>query len=357
MSFYSINDASLAVQTPAELVSQTPTAPPAKKRYVVGLDALRAIAALMVCLFHYTNGMLPKLIVPATKAAFSNGALGVDIFFVISGFIIPYSLIGKGYQLAGILPYLKKRILRINPPAYACILLTLAQAFFIDYVIQHNTQYTRNITWGQVINSLLFTVPFTNYKWINGVFWTLAIEFQFYIFIGLLFNSLFSKPFIYFIGIYALVIAASLLPHTSSIGFLSYSSMFALGGVALFWQQQRLSLVSYLGSILFFGAIAYWQLGLYAALLGVGTTVAINTLAYQIPGLSFLGKLSYSLYLIHAVVGTTAEFVLVKLLPPTSDARKVLLTATCLALAIGSSYIFYRLVEQPFMRLASQARR
>jgi peptidoglycan/LPS O-acetylase OafA/YrhL len=327
------------------------------KPYLVGLDALRAVAALSVCLYHCTGGMLPKLVVPAAKQAFSYGYLGVDIFFVISGFIIPYSLLGKNYQVTGILAYLKKRVVRITPPAYVSLLLIIAQWFFIDKLINHNTQYTGTLSLGQVVHNVLFTVPFTHYGWISTLFWTLAIEFQFYLFIGLLFNYLFARSLPWFAGIYTLVAMASLLPATQSAGFLHYSPLFALGGLALLWQQRRLSWLAYTGALLLFGGIAWWQLGLYAALLSVGTALAINSITFRIPVLSPLGKISFSLYLVHGIVATTAEFVLVKLLPPTTDARKLALTAACLLLAIGGSFLFYTFVEKPFLRLASPPRR
>jgi len=327
------------------------------KHYLAGLDALRAIAALSVCAYHCTGGMLPKLMVPATKQAFSYGYLGVDIFFVISGFIIPYSLVGKNYRVAGIFAYLKKRIVRITPPAYISLLLIIGQWYFIDTFINHNTRYTGALSVSQLVHNLIFTIPFTHYPWISTLFWTLAIEFQFYLFIGLLFHYLFSQRVIWFVSILGLTVAASALPGTQPIGFLHYSSLFALGGLALLWQQQRLSLPACGGVFLVFGGLAYWQLGIYAALLGIGTAIALNAFTFRIPVLSALGKISYSLYLAHGIIATTAEFVMVKLLAPSTDARKLALTAACLLLAIGGSYLFYTFVEKPFLRLASQPRR
>ena len=323
----------------------------------MSLDSLRAVAALSVCLFHYTGGMMPKLIVPAVKSVFSSGYLGVDIFFVISGFIIPYSLVGKNHQITGIFTYLKKRILRINPPAYASIVLVLGQWFLIDKIIQHNNHYTGNLSWGQLINNLLFTIPFTDYKWISGIFWTLAIEFQFYLFVGILFSLLFERSVAWFVGLYVLVVAVSFLPHTAAVGFLHYSSLFALGGIALLWQQQRITLWAYIAGLLVFGGLTLWQLELTAALVGIVTAAAINAIKVRIPGLSFLGKISYSLYLVHGLIGTTAEFVLIKLLPPTTDGRKMILIGVCFVLATVGSYIFYRIIEQPFVRMAAQNRR
>ena len=339
------------------LPAQAPLARAVQKQYLVGLDALRAVAALSVCMFHFTGGMMPKLIVPTAQAAFSRGYLGVDIFFVISGFIIPYSLVGKNHRIAGFFAYLKKRVMRINPPAYVSVFLVLGQWFIIDKLLQHNSRYTGGLSWGQLVHNLIFTIPFTHYKWISGIFWTLAIEFQFYLFIGLLFSLLFERSIGWFVGLYALVAAVSFLPGTAAVGFLHYSSLFALGGIALLWQQQRIPQRLYLAGLLGFGALAFWQLEIYAALVGVGTAVAINMIKVRIPGLSFLGRMSYSLYLVHALIGTTAEFVLIKLVPPVTDARKLGLTLVCLVLAIGGAYLFYRLAEQPFIKLAAQKKK
>ena len=338
-------------------MSTTPTAVHNSKSYLPGLDTLRAVAALSVCFYHFTGGMMPKLVVPAAKAVFSQGHLGVDMFFVISGFIIPYSLVGKNHRIANFYVYMKKRVMRINPPAYISIFLVLTQAFVIDKIINKTSFYTTNLSWEQLLHNFLFTIPFTNYKWLNGVFWTLAIEFQFYLFVGLLFNVLFARRLFWFVGLYVMIGLLQYLPFTAKIELFHYSTLFALGGVALLWQQQQVSVWLYVVGLLLFGGVACWQLGLYAALVGVGTAVAINTIKFKVTGFSFLGKISYSLYLLHGLIGTTAEFFLIKLLPPISDARKLLLTTVCLGLAIGGAYVFFRLIEQPFMRLASQKRR
>ena len=146
------------------------------------------MAALSVCLYHFSEGALSKVTNVYIKPLFASGWLGIDIFFVISGFIIPYSLLGKKYSVSQVGPYLAKRIIRINPPAYAALALVLMQWFLIDGFINHNQVYTAGITLYQLFHNMTFTVPFTQYKWVVGIFWTLAIEFQFYIFIGLCFN-------------------------------------------------------------------------------------------------------------------------------------------------------------------------
>jgi peptidoglycan/LPS O-acetylase OafA/YrhL len=119
----------------------------------------------------------------------------------------------------------------------------------------------------------------------------------------------------------------------------------------------RLSWLAYAGALLLFGGLACWQLGLYAALLSVATSLVINSITFRIPVLSALGTISFSFYLVHGIMATTAGFVLAKLVPPTADASKFTLTATCLLVAVRGSFLFYTLVEKPFLRLASLPRR
>ncbi len=339
-------------------LAEAPERPAVHKRYLPGLDSLRAIAALSVCLFHFTNGALPKVVMPATQQLFAHGVLGVDIFFVLSGFIIPYSLLGKNYQVHDLFAYLRKRIIRITPPAYAAMLLVVGQWFIIDKLIQHGSTYTQGLSWGRLVSNALFIIPFTSYYWIIGIFWTLAIEFQFYLFIGLFFSLMFERRHIgWFIGAYLLADGLPyLVPALAANSFCQYSAVFALGSATLLWQQQRLSLPLYAGCLLFFGGLVYWQLGVYVAGVSLLTAFSINLLKVNLSGLSFLGKISYSFYLLHVLIGTTCEYVLVKLLPPTTDARKLLITAAALVASLAGASLFYRFVERPFMRLASRQR-
>ena len=103
--------------------SETPElaggAMPPRGRRVEILEPLRGLAALAVAWFHFTNatGLLPE---GWLRASGRYGWLGVEVFFVISGFIIPYSLFNAGYRFprhAG--RFILKRIVRLDPPYIA----------------------------------------------------------------------------------------------------------------------------------------------------------------------------------------------------------------------------------------------
>lgn len=344
--------------SPSPVVVVPDTVPPApSRRYVAGLSLLRGLAALSVALYHYTGAVLPKLRVPEIQSLFKNGWLGVDVFFVISGFVIPYSLLGKGYSPKNVLPYMAKRIVRINPPAYLAMLLVLAQWYLIDYVVSHKMVYTKDLSIAQIMHNILFTVPFSEQKWIIGIFWTLAIEFQFYIFIGLLFNVLFERKFIgYFVGIFLLTGLVHYLPFKSSENFFHFSALFALGGLTLFRYQERISGTMYFALLALFAGVAYIEIGSYEAIIGVATALAIYYLKIENKFTRFLGNISYSFYLVHALIGSTCEFILIKFIPIGPAINRVGMSLICLGVAISGAYIFYLVVEKPFMRLANRLR-
>jgi peptidoglycan/LPS O-acetylase OafA/YrhL len=71
--------------------------PEAKKPRVEIVDPLRGLAALAVAWFHFTNGS-GFVKTEWLRASGRYGWLGVEVFFVISGFVIPYSMYCGGYR-------------------------------------------------------------------------------------------------------------------------------------------------------------------------------------------------------------------------------------------------------------------
>jgi peptidoglycan/LPS O-acetylase OafA/YrhL len=95
--------------------------------YKPEIDGLRAIAVLSVIINHFDKNIIP------------NGHLGVDIFYVISGFVITNSLLSKQYDsfYNFIVGFYTRRIKRIVPALFTCIFVTsiLVFLFFHQKII------------------------------------------------------------------------------------------------------------------------------------------------------------------------------------------------------------------------------
>lgn len=241
------------VATPAPFAS--PAAPAADAaaahgvgQHVAGIDLLRFAAAFMVMVDHYTyrgwgeeKGLLvfgdawPTLrsLAPATWF----GWVGVEIFFVISGFVIAYSA-----QKSTAFQFLRSRVLRLMPAIWICASVTLAVLFFAD------GQPLAPLVKGWLKAAFFFVAP---NGWIDSVYWTLVIEVIFYAIVFALlcvgrFRSL--KYVMAFIGLYSAANAIALVlpvlgpPNNIAISMLAiqpnphlveYGSFFALG--VLIW--------------------------------------------------------------------------------------------------------------------------
>lgn len=317
------------------------------------LDSLRGIAALSVCLFHFTGATLPKFGNDIARDFFSWGWLGVEIFFVISGFIIPFILIKNKYHLKDIFSFLGKRIVRISPPAYVAMLLTIIQYYLIDFFKLSSNGYVSTLSVEQILHNLTYTIPFTDYKWVNGVFWTLAVEFQFYIIIALVFTVVFKSNFRFLLLILILT-ACYYLPFAKSFQFLHHSSLFLMGWAALLQVEKRIESSIFLWLLVFLAFVAYFQLGLLPTIFGVATALAIAFLQIKSKVGEFFGKISYSLYLMHILVGWTLEGILIRVMKPDTLPVKMFLLAVCVVGTIALSWVFYKTVECYFIRLADR---
>lgn len=91
---------------------------------IANIELLRGIASIGVCLVHlqmfsgYTQ-------FPVIDKLINGGQLGVYIFFIVSGFVLPYSLYKNNYRLKDFFTFLFKRNLRIDPPYFIVLILSI----------------------------------------------------------------------------------------------------------------------------------------------------------------------------------------------------------------------------------------
>jgi peptidoglycan/LPS O-acetylase OafA/YrhL len=154
------------------LTSKPLAAPIRRLRHIRELDGLRGVAALLVFFHHlcFTSVDPAGWAAPirGMRAIFQFGESGVDVFFVLSGFLITSLLIDAPKSESYYKDFYWKRALRILPLYVVCLLGVL-------YFIPNSKSY--------VILCALFVSNFANVFHVQnaGPFWTLAIEEQFYL--------------------------------------------------------------------------------------------------------------------------------------------------------------------------------
>lgn len=156
------------------------------RAHIYPLDAVRFFAALCVMLFHLsfydwasTSSVVSQMFANSTSfpqaAPYTSfGWVGVEIFFVISGFVIANSA-----NNSSPIAFLKSRVLRLYPAAWICVFFTSAAWLLVgDVTGRHLTgEFLRSIT-------LWIFGP-----WVDGVYWSLAVELVFYAIIFLVLLS------------------------------------------------------------------------------------------------------------------------------------------------------------------------
>ncbi|HJU23981.1 MAG TPA: acyltransferase [Casimicrobiaceae bacterium] len=156
------------------------------------INLLRAFAALTVVVYHVIElGHWSSFPVHGPLLAFRIGWIGLDLFFVISGFVITYSaILLQGQDPDGFArKYWSRRLTRIVP------LHLLTMAVWIAVAVGFFDKGLRGWGW-QILTHVAFIHNFwpATYGSINGVNWTLAVEMQFYLAVALLVPWLARTP-------------------------------------------------------------------------------------------------------------------------------------------------------------------
>jgi peptidoglycan/LPS O-acetylase OafA/YrhL len=319
------------------------------------VHSLRGLAALAVAFFHFSAGNPNFYVPPALKAIGAHGGLGVEVFFVISGFVLPYSLWRARYRLSpsNFGRFVWKRVVRLDPPYFATIGLILLLAY-----LSARAPGFRGAPFHldplHVALHVGYLNAFAGFPWLNPVFWTLAIECQFYLLIALIFPLIVSRSRTIRLAVAGLSLVGSLL-YPSGHAVISYMPLFACGIVAFQWFADACAKWEAVLILSLAAVTLYSSRGVLVMLVGLATAFVILAMpSWTNAPLAFLGTLSYSLYLLHVPVGGRV-INLAQRLPP-SAVVAVAGIATATAASVGAAYLLYRLIERPAQRYAASVR-
>jgi peptidoglycan/LPS O-acetylase OafA/YrhL len=282
------------------------------------IQALRAIAVIAVVFFH------------AGVPGFQGGYVGVDIFFVISGYLITNILANevKYSRKISFSSFYSKRVCRILPALLFTLFLTtiFSSIFFPSYLLSK---------YGESLISSALSIANIYFYTQSGYFdssaslkpllhiWSLGVEEQFYLiwplFIGLILSKKFTNKetvpiLVIAIGLVSLGTSQYLLEKDSAASFFLMPFRvfeFSLGAIICWIKIPNNKFIYYFSIILIAYPIIFFNEktqfpGLNALIPCMGAAFFIYSdnrgrinLLYRYLGLSYLGKISYSLYLVH----------------------------------------------------------
>ncbi|MBR0778160.1 acyltransferase [Bradyrhizobium diazoefficiens] len=325
------------------------------------LDTARAVAALAVLFQHSLEG---AGLVSLTKQGLGQtvlnfGEVGVLVFFLVSGFIIPASL----EKIRNQAEFWRRRALRIYPLYFAVMVTNL----ILGWLVYHTQAQA---AW-KLLPHLVFIQTWINFPNYVGGSWTLFIELIWYVIFAMLFAMGINKrhplalivPLLLFVAIEGAALAVGVRVPFGKLGLLMCCF---LGLLAFRYKSgeitQNLFLaiaVAYVAAIfvgLFIGFHVFpnesetapnFPCVAMSWALGFAAFFALYSLEISHPWMSFVGVISYSIYLVHAPILHLFEL--------TKLGSVVFLGAVWTTTLLVSAFT-YKTIEKPFMDLGKGKR-
>ncbi|MEV4437690.1 acyltransferase [Streptomyces sp. NPDC049577] len=330
------------------------------------LDGLRLVAALMVVFYHYVAlrggwGADPARVFPTAGLLARYGWLGVETFFLISGFVICMSTWGRTLG-----DFVVSRASRIYPAYWVAVLVTAA-------VITLWPDVRTVKGWDSVLTNLTMLQQGIGVWDVDGVYWTLFIELKFYVLFAIVVaTGVTYRKCVAFCGVWTVLSATAptvddklltlwVMPLFSPyfIAGIAFYLMHRFRPTALLWGIVAVSLLLGLHGIPkrmhdnVDGAAAIWPATLIVVgIFGVMALIALGTFdRVQWGWLTTAGALTYPLYLIHQYIGMTIIHAL-----RGRVAAPLLVAGVALAM-LGAAWLLHHCVERPLGRRMRNALR
>lgn len=344
------------------------------RAYVPEVDGLRFIAILSVVLFHIAVQVREKangnFIADAMDPVVHNGARGVQLFFVISGFILGLPFARHRLTNAPatrLRTYFLRRLTRLEPP-YIVIILIRAALIVIALHQPLRAVFPHLLATLGYSHSLIYGY----YSSINPPVWSLEVEIQFYCLAPLIAWILFSFPRATVLRRAALVLAIAAIGvaqrfldpagriHLTIVDSIQYFlAGFLLCDLYLVgWEKIRHHWLWDLVCLPLWVWVFWWNSSWYHVWMPLACIVLyigafkgpISRAFFRNPIVATIGGMCYSIYLTHNLVLTAAT----ALFRPISHAHPsiaaVWLTASVIALVVfGVGLMYYVLLERPCM--------
>lgn len=332
------------------------------------IDGLRGLAAIAVMGFHFYQGSplrkpLSEVIPRPMGVLLEHGWLGVEVFFVISGFVIAYSLRNAQISFDLLQNFTLRRMIRLSPPYWATIAVAILISFISNFILSDRTASLPSTP--RVLAHILYLQNILKMDDIVPVFWTLCLEIQFYLVFILLLGV---KQFLTQLNFKFMNLLSSLIFGIMALGSLVLGLQFKGAAQSFFYPYWY---------VFFLGIMVCWVLGqkiqpvwfwfyIYIVTASLFLHWDIRAFVSLVTGLSiymvakwgqlhswlsrgwqqYLGKISYSLYLLHIPIGMS----LINLgyrVSGNHPGFSLVWFLLAFVISIVAAHLSYKLVEKP----------
>ncbi|MCT9089137.1 acyltransferase [Streptomyces sp. ASQP_92] len=327
------------------------------------MDGLRLVAALMVVGYHYLAlssawGHNPATIFPTLHPFAQFGWLGVEVFFLVSGFVICMSVWGRTIG-----DFAVSRVSRLFPAYWVAIPLTAL-------VVKKWPEISSIRHWDDVIVNFTMLQAGNGTKDVDGAYWTLFVEIKFYILMAIVvLCGVTYRNVLVFCGVWT--VAAALAPGLGTPVLVAFAmpqyAPFFIAGIAFYLMRRYGSNPVLWGLVVFQFLLAQryiryrmasnlghaaaenlptWpvRLVILAGFLMVGAIALGVFNKVQWKWLSTAGALTYPLYLIHMFIGLTLIHHF------RGRVAAPVLVVSVVALMMATAWLIHRFVERPASR-------
>lgn len=345
-------------------------------RNILPLTALRAFFALWVLAFHwfflYPVASTPFFDLGFSTPLFDRGYLGVDGFFVLSGFILAYNYEQVG-RLFDYRDFVVNRIARIYPVHIVCLILALVRILVKEVVAHRQIIGTPGNTWADLAANIFLVNSWFSWQkngW-NDVAWSVSAEwFAYLVFPAFAVASRLKRPLATTFAMVATLLTLYWVEATNGSSHLSNPHglsrlipEFYLGSLACALRRQVPWLAAMRsGSVVSLALVALGLLshldtlavaGLAALILALASERDLLRQAMSIRPMIYLGEISYCLYLVQRAPQNLWDLLREKI--PGVIAMPIAASIVALlALCICSAAMLHHFVENPARRFVKQ---
>ncbi len=344
--------------------------------YYKSLDGIRAVAVFLVMFYHYFQGINNTLILKIV----SIGQTGVDLFFVLSGFLITRILLNTKTDIHFFKNFFIKRVLRIFPAYYFFLFI----GYFVLPIILSIPFYSFSLQIYHYLYLQNFAFTF-NWSYIGPKhFWSLSVEEHFYLFwpfVIYYLNIFYIQIAIIIMIFVALILRLIMFNNGYEVFYFTFTRIdsLAIGAILSIIEfnkhSQKITLVHFLcigiislliAGLLFISfsgsGLPFIQLSKYTLIslfyFGIiGATIKLKNSSIlskllQNKFFMYSGKISYGLYIFHILAFRFANYLTYN--SNQKSTHSILNFCLSIIIAFLFSTICYYLIEQRFLKLKTK---